>query len=178
MLVQRAAAESAFLADVNALRAQVRPILDAPPEAADSASSIALLQTVLSAEIACVLRYTGISVSPDGLQNGWIGKEFQEQANDERRHMVLAAERIAQLGGTPDFSTDRLKSREVIGAGGFARCVAENLEAEQSVIAHYHELIGYFEPRDAQSCAILRDIIRDEEDHTNDMQDLLVSYAG
>jgi bacterioferritin len=71
-----------------------------------------------------------------------------------------------------------LQSRNMTGAGGFVRCVAENLEAEQSVMAHYHELITYFEPRDAQSCAILRDIIRDEEDHSNDMQDLLASYAG
>jgi bacterioferritin len=176
MFEQRAVAENAFLADVNALRAQVRPILDTPSD--DAKGAIALLQTVLSAEIACVLRYTNISVSPDGLKNGWIGKEFQEQANDERRHMALAAERIAQLGGVPDFSTDMLKSRESAGASGFARNVTENLAAEQSVIAHYRELITYFEPRDAQSCAILRDIIRDEEDHTNDMQDLLASYAG
>ncbi|MDE8349933.1 MAG: ferritin-like domain-containing protein [Acidocella sp.] len=180
MFNQQIVAENFFLKDVNALRDSVKPYLSAAPSA-DPTPSIALLQTVLAAEIVCVLRYTMISVSHDGLQNAWIGTEFQEQANDERKHMTMAAKRIQQLGGTPNFNPPGLTSRAAGPGtydGNFAKQVNENLEAEQSVIAHYRDLITYFAPRDAQTCAMLEDIIRDEEDHTRDMADLLGAYSG
>ena len=135
---------------------------------------------MLTAEIVCVLRYTAISISHDGLKNDWIGAEFQEQANDERRHMALAAARIVQLGGTPDYDPQPLASRHAVpqeGPGEFALRVQENLAAEQAVVELYRELISYFAQRDPETAAILQEIIRDEEDHASDMEDLLVSYA-
>ncbi len=178
MFNQQASPDNRFLSDIEALRRAARPLLapDRPDPVSDTSRAIGLLQTVLSAEIICVLRYTDIAVSPEGLKNGWIGREFQAQANDERRHMDRAAERIAELGGTPDFCA--ATPAGVPSHGGLAARVAENLAAEQAVIAHYRELITYFEPRDRQTCAMLRDIIRDEEDHTTDMQDLLAAYMG
>lgn len=178
MFQQQAIPENAFLRDVNALRNGAGPYLAAPlaPH-----TSIPLLQSVLSAEILCVLRYTMISVSEDGLKNAWIGTEFQAQANDERRHMKLAAERILELGGTPDFTAPPLGTRLAsIGdhGGNFAKLIDENLAAEQSVIAHYRDLISHFGDSDPESRAMLEDIIRDEEDHTSDMTDLLGSYTG
>jgi bacterioferritin len=181
MFEQHIAAENFFLKDVRALRDSVRYLLEDPEPVADPLASIGLLQTVLAAEIVCVLRYTMISVSADGLKNTWIGQEFQAQADDERRHMRMAAERIEQLGGTPNFAPERLTSRvESLFnfEGNFARRVAQNLAAEQEVIAHYRGLIKYFEKHDTVTCAMLEDIIRDEEDHTGDMQDLLISYNG
>jgi bacterioferritin len=165
------AAENSFLNDILALRQEARAVMQSPPEG--PAGTIALLQTVLSAEIVCVLRYTMISVSEDGLKNDRIGAEFQEQANDERRHMTMAAARIEQLGGTPNYR--RLASP--IMPAGFLDRVRENLAAEKHVIEHYHDLIDYFGTRDPATCDLLREIVRDEEDHTGDMEDLLVSYA-
>jgi bacterioferritin len=179
MFQQHAVAENPFLKDVLSLRAAVEPCL-APPASTDAASTIALLQSVLAMEIACVLRYTEIAVSHDGLKNAWIGAEFQEQANDERRHMRMAAERIEQLGGTPNFNPERLASNagSSDATASFPRRIAENLAAEQSVIAHYRDLITHFARTDPQSAAILEEIVRDEENHTNDMQDLLAAYLG
>ncbi len=181
MFEQQIIAENLFLKDITALRDSVGWMLREPADAGRREHSIALLQTVLAAEIVCVLRYTMISVSPDGLKNGWIGNEFQAQANDERKHMTMAAERIEQLGGVPDFAPEGLSSRVeslLNFEGSFAKRVAQNLAAEQAVIAHYRALIGHFAGRDPQTAALLEDIIRDEEDHTSDMQDLLTSYAG
>jgi bacterioferritin len=176
MFQLQALPENAFLNDVNALRDGVRAHLAHPVPH----SSIPLLQSVLSAEIVCVLRYTMISVSEDGLKNSWIGTEFQAQADDERRHMKLAAERIVELGGEPDFNPPNLASRAaaISYGGNFAKLIDENLAAEQSVIAHYRELISHFGETDPESRALLEDIIRDEEDHTSDMTDLLGSYTG
>jgi bacterioferritin len=177
MFQQQVMRENAFLQDVNALRYGVQAHLSHPVPH----SSIPLLQSVLSAEIVCVLRYTMISVSEDGLKNSWIGTEFQAQADDERRHMKMAAERIEQLGGVPDFNPTNLASRAAGIAsygGNFAKLIDENLAAEQSVIAHYRDLIAHFGTHDPESRAMLEDIIRDEEDHTSDMTDLLGSYTG
>jgi bacterioferritin len=169
---QNIAADNMFLNDILALREKARDVMQAPGEG--QAGAIALLQTVLSAEIVCVLRYTMISVSEDGLKNDRIGAEFQEQANDERRHMSMAAARIEQLGGTPDFN----RAATPIMPAGFLDRVRENLAAERRVIEHYHDLIDYFAPRDPATCAMLQEIVRDEEDHTGDMEDLLISYAN
>ncbi len=172
-----------FLKDVDALRRRTMRLLEegrAEP-GANTQRSIDLLQAVLTAEIVCVLRYTAISVSHDGLRNDWIGAEFQEQANDERKHMALAAARIVKLGGQPDYDPNCLASRLAEpqdGPGQFAQRVQENLAAEQAVVKLYRELIAYFADRDPETAAMLQEIIRDEEDHASDMEDLLVSYAG
>jgi bacterioferritin len=174
---QQISSPNVFLADIASLRANAGSIMASAQPADATQTAIALLQTVLTAEIACVLRYTMISVSPEGLRNEWIGAEFQEQANDERRHMALAAARIEQLGGTPDFTPSQLRTNAPLPPGEFAVRVRENLAAERAVIEHYHELIAFLAPHDPATCAILTDITRDEEDHTNDMEDLLVSYT-
>lgn len=175
--------ENLFLRDVDMLRQRAIHLLaEGRADAGiNPQRSLALLQAVLTAEIVCVLRYTAISISHDGLKNEWIGAEFQEQANDERRHMALAATRIVQLGGTPDYDPQPLASRHAVppdGPGEFARRIRENLAAEQAVVDLYRELIGYFDPRDPETAAILREIIHDEEDHAGDMEDLLVSYVN
>ena len=181
MFEQAVLTDNMFLRDVDMLRQRaVQLLAEGHAEAnANTQRSIALLQAVLTAEIVCVLRYTAISISHDGLKNEWIGAEFQEQANDERRHMALAATRITQLGGTPNYDPQALASRHAVppeGPGEFAMRIQENLAAEQAVVELYRELIAYFEPRDPETAAILGEIIHDEEDHASDMEDLLVSY--
>jgi bacterioferritin len=181
MLEQQGAPENFFLKDVLAIREQAQGYLATSGERAGADTTIALLQSVLSAEIVCVLRYTMVSVSHDGLENGWIGAEFQEQANDERKHMQMAAERIRQLGGTPDFNPQRLASRSAALHAcndDFTRCVNENLAAERGIIEYYRDLIAYFSGRDPETCDMLQAIVRDEEDHGNDMQDLLATYIS
>ena len=185
MFEQSVIAENTFLKHICALRESARNCIGAAgsPELCrgDEETAIDLLQTVLAAEIVCVLRYTMISISPDGLKSPWIANEFQAQANDERSHMKMAAARIEQLGGIPNFNPDSLAQRSAgLGNndGSFAKRVADNLAAERCVIEHYRDLIGYFSATDPETCSMLREIVRDEEDHSSDMEDLLVSYAG
>ena len=181
MFQQNVVAENRFLTDISVLRQDAQRIMRDSNGARTQQSAAALLQTVLAAEIICVLRYTMISVSQDGLENGWIGIEFQEQANDERKHMKMAAERIRELGGTPNFNPAPTASRTAMleqGSGNFAKLVQENLQAERSLIEHYHELIGYFAESDPQSCALLNDIVCDEENHTSDMEDILLTHGA
>ncbi len=168
-----------FLDDVRSIRTKAQEYLlcqtllnegDRDPQLA-----INLLQSALAAEILCIWRYTMMSVSLAGLRNPRIGKEFQEQANVESKHMRMIAERIVQLGSIPDFSPKGLSSRygEYGSQADFSGLVAQNLIAEQEVAQHYRDLVGHFAGRDRITCDMLVDILEDETDHITDMQDLL-----
>jgi bacterioferritin len=177
MFEQSVVVENFFLRDVKALEESGSWILEDAPNRQDAALSVDLLQTLLAAEIVCVLRYTMISVSQDALRNEWLGIEFQAQANDERRHMMMIAKRIEELGGTPNFSPPGVVSGvAALGRceGSFAVRVAQNLTAERCVIENYRRLVAFFDRHDPETSRILQDILQDEEDHSNDMQDLLI----
>jgi bacterioferritin len=174
MLRQHAAAETPFLGHIVSLREAAAGHLVKPGE---RPAAIALLQSVLSAEIACVLRYTILSVSEPALRNPALGAEFQAQANDERAHMRVAATRIIELGGTPDFTPPAATAIPATEAA-FAAQVDENLRGEQAIIAHYRDLLTHFSTNDPATTALLEEIIADEEHHSSDMTDLLNTGIG
>lgn len=174
-----------FLTDVKTLRARARESLDSgavmPSYGGDVGKTIRLLQTVVATELVCVLRYTMHAISVVGVTSKGIAAEFREHAEDERRHMLAAADRIDQLGGTPDFDPEGLASRSATeyGKGGnLIEMVRENLVAERLVIEHYQELIRYFGDKDPTTRIMLEAILKDEEDHATDMHDLLVAHEG
>ncbi len=172
MFEQGAIGDNHFLADVQRLRATAQSLM------ASSAEPVGLLQTAMSAEIACVLRYSMIAVSADGLENEWVATECAAQAADERNHMVRLAERITELGGKPDYFAAGLATRHMApeaSKGCLPRLFTENLAAEQCVIELYRELSSHFADHDPKTRAILDDILADEETHTSDMEELLTT---
>lgn len=173
MFEQGAVGNNLFLADVERLRGAAQIML-----AAEKVDTIGLLQAAMSAEIACVLRYSMIAVSADGLENDWVATECSAQAADERQHMVRLAARIAELGGKPDYFVSDLFVRRVVpeaATGCLPRLFAENLAAEQCVIELYRELSDHFAGHDEKTRMLLDDILADEETHTSDMEDLLAT---
>jgi len=91
------------------------------------------------------------------------------------------AERINQLGGKPDFNPEGLASRaasEYGKAQNLVDMIKENLVAERIAIEHYQELIRYFANEDPGTRAMLEGILVVEEEHANDMSDLLVAHEG
>jgi bacterioferritin len=54
----------------------------------------------------------------------------------------------------------------------------ENLIAERIAIDHYRELINYFGAKDSTTRTMLEGILAMEEEHANDMHDLLVAHEG
>ncbi|MDQ2804997.1 MAG: ferritin-like domain-containing protein [Pseudomonadota bacterium] len=178
-------AENTFFTDVQTLRARAKEHLDQGPVTknygGDVKKSIELLQTVVATEIVCVLRYTMNSISVSGITSESVGAEFAEHAEDERRHMKMASERIDQLGGTPNLDPEGLATRsatEYGNGGNLVQMVTDNLVAERLVIEHYRELIRYFGENDPTTRVMLEKILADEEDHATDMHDLLVAHEG
>lgn len=173
MFEQGAVGNNLFLGDVKRLHLAAQASL-----ATGAADPVQLLQMAMSAEIACVLRYSMIAVSADGLENEWVATECSAQAADERQHMIRLAERIIELGGKPDYFAADLSVRRTLpesSAGCLQRLFSENLAAEQCVIELYRELSAHFAGRDEKTRALLDYILADEEAHTSDMEDLLTT---
>jgi bacterioferritin len=91
------------------------------------------------------------------------------------------AERINQLGGKPNFNPDGLSMRaasQYTEGANLIDMIKENLVAERIAVDHYRELIRYFGDNDPATRTMLEEILEVEEEHANDMHDLLVSHEG
>ena len=177
--------ENSFFTDVTELRKRARKNIEKGSVTQNYEGSvdtaIELLQAVVATEVVCVLRYTMNAIAATGISSESVKSEFEEHAKDEEKHMLLAAERINQLGGTPNFNPEGLVSRsatQYIDAKNLVEMIKENLIAERIVIEHYREMIRYFGENDPTTRIMLEGILADEEDHADDMHDLLVAHEG
>jgi len=177
--------EKPFLTDVEELRSRARASIEkgavTPAYQGDVKQTIEILQAVLATEIVCVLRYTMNAVAATGISSDSVKEEFDEHAKEEQGHMRQVAERINQLGGTPNFNPEGLTTRsasQYTEGGNLIEMIKENLVAERIACEHYRELIRYFADKDPTTRVMMEGILTNEEEHANDMHDLLVSHEG
>ena len=174
-----------FLTDVKTLRERARQNIASGGVTftyqGDVKKAIEILQSVLATEIVCVLRYTMHAVAATGISSEGVKEEFAQHAKEEAVHMQQVAERINQLGGKPDFNPTGLATRaasEYGSADNLVDMIKENLIAERIAVDHYRELIRYFGDDDPGTRTMLAEILTVEEEHANDMHDLLVAHEG
>lgn len=174
-----------FLTDIKTLRERARRNIGdggiTHSYEGDPKKAIDILQSVLATEIVCVLRYTMHAVVATGISSEGVKKEFDQHAKDEAQHAREVSERINQLGGKPNFNPKGLESRSASQYGSADNLVAmikENLIAERIAVDHYRELIRYFGDKDPGTRKMLEGILNKEEEHANDMHDLLIAHEG
>jgi bacterioferritin len=174
-----------FLTDVKELRRRARKHLESgnitETYGGDVKQAIEILQNVLATEIVCVLRYTMHSIAATGIASEGVKDEFAQHAKEEQEHMTMVAERINQLGGKPNFNPEGLASRsasQYAEGENLVDMIKENYIAERIAVDHYRELIRYFAENDPTTRVMLEGILATEEEHTNDMHDLLVAHEG
>jgi bacterioferritin len=174
-----------FLSDVTTLRARARRNLDqgvvTPTYQGDVRQTIDILQAVLATEIVCVLRYSMHSVAASGISSNSVRAEFATHADEERGHMMEVADRINQLGGKPNFNPEGLATRsasQYAEGADLVDMIRENLIAERIAVDHYRELVRHFGDNDPTTRVMLEGILAVEEEHANDMHDLLVAHEG
>jgi bacterioferritin len=174
-----------FLSDVKTLRKIARQHISegavTPAYKGDAKQTIDILQTVLATEIVCVLRYTMHSIAATGISSEGVKAEFAAHAREEQQHMNAVAERINQLGGKPNFNPEGLATRsasQYVEGDSLVDMIRENLVAERIAVEHYRELIRYFGDDDTTTRVMLEGILGVEEEHANDMHDLLVAHEG
>jgi bacterioferritin len=137
-----------------------------------------LMNEALAAEILCVLRYRHHQIIAKGIDNPQVAAQFAEHADDEQEHMMAIAERIDQLGGNPDFNPATVVPRASTEYGTsdvLTGMIEEDLVAERVVIEIYRKLIKWFGNDDPTSRRMFEKILADEEDHANDLSDLLAA---
>lgn len=165
--------------DVNAIRAAAENIDDGAVTAGyqgDRDEVVSMLNAALATELVCVLRYKRHYYTAAGLQNGPIKAEFLQHAMEEQAHADLLAERIVQLNGKPDFNPATLMERthaEYDDSGAILEMIKANLVAERVAIEAYRQMIEQIGDTDPTTRHMLIGIMAKEEEHADDMRDLL-----
>ena len=172
---------SAFISDLGALRARAREqmmkgaVTPSFPEA-DRKAIVELLNTALATEIVCVLRYKRHYYATHGIRAKFVAAEFLEHAKEEQAHADQIAERIVQLGEDPDLNPATLLSRshaEYDQSTSLRQMLEADLFAERIAIESYREMIAFMGQRDPTSRRLLESILAQEEEHAEDLVDLL-----
>jgi bacterioferritin len=174
-----------FVIDVEKIRNDARQHMDEGPVTAsygaDRETVLKLLNDSLATEIVCTLRYKRHYFMAKGIHSEAVAQEFLEHANEEQEHADTLAERIVQLGGEPNFAPDGLASRshsEYSEGKDLIDMIRENLIAERIAIDTYREIIRYLGDKDVTTRRLFEDILAVEEEHADDMADLLEGRNG
>jgi len=166
--------------DTAAIRAAAKNFADGAVTAgyqADRKKIVAMLNNALATELVCILRYRRHYYTATGLQNGPIKAEFLQHADEEQGHADLLAERIVQLNGQPDFDPATLIERshaEYDASDDIQDMIKANLIAERVAIESYRQMIAAIGDSDPTTRQMLIGIMAMEEEHADDMRDLLV----
>jgi bacterioferritin len=173
------------LTDVKTLRVRARKDIEGGAVtagySADRTQVLKLLNEALATEIVCVLRYRRHHFMARGIDAKSTADEFLVHSNEEQGHADQIAERIVQLGGEPDFSPDSLTDRshaEYVPGSSLIEMIKEDLVAERIAIDSYRELIQYLADQDPTTSHMLRSILAVEEEHADELADLLVGLPA
>lgn len=177
--------QTAFLSNVSELRRRAHEKLE-DGSVTDSyqgnvEKAVELLNGVLATEIICTLRYRFHAITATGIASEAVKDEFEQHAAEEEQHAGWIAERINQLGGKPNLNPDGMSERassQYVEGANLVDMIKEDLIAERIAIAHYQELVRYFANHDPTTRRLIEKILEKEEEHANDMHDLLVSHEG
>lgn len=136
---------------------------------------VELLNDALASEIVCVLRYRHHYQMAKGIDSESVAAEFLEHAMEEQAHADWLAERITQLNGVPNHSPVGLAERshtDYIECDTIEEMIKENLIAERIAIDLYREMINHIGDKDTTTKTLLEKILKDEEDHADDLANL------
>ena len=174
-----------FLSDIQELRRRAREHIAqgavTPGYQADRGTVVKLLNEALATEIVCTLRYKRHYFMAKGIHAEGVAAEFLEHSRDEQQHADQIAERITQLGGEPDFSPEGLATRshaEYVEGDSLEDMIREDLVAERIAIDSYKEIVLYLGEKDPTSRRLMEEILAKEEEHADDLANLLKDLGG
>jgi bacterioferritin len=174
-----------FLTDVQTLRARARESIEQGPitEAygADRERVIEVLNDALATELVCVLRYKRHYYTAQGLDAAPVAAEFLQHATEEQQHADQIAMRITQLQGEPNFDPEGLATRshsQYDTSSDLLEMVKEDLVAERIAIQSYNEIIKWLGNDDPTTRRMMETILAVEEEHADDLLNLLKNMRG
>ena len=169
-----------FLTDIKTIRDRARQEIESgavtQDYSLDKDKVIKVLNEALATEIVCVLRYRFHYYMATGIHKEGAAAEFLEHSNDEQGHADRIAERIKQLGGKPELNPAviaQTSHSEYVEGTSLEDMLREDLVAERIAIQTYREMISFFGEKDPTSRRLMEDILAVEEEHADDIADLL-----
>jgi bacterioferritin len=169
-----------FVSDVAAIRERARRHIEegavTPSYNANKEVVIKLLNEALATELVCVLRYRRHYFMAEGVLAEAVKKEFLVHSQEEQGHADLIAERIVQLGGSPDFDPKSLTGRshaEYVAGTTLEDMIKEDLVAERIAIESYREMVEYMNVHDPSTRRMLEGILAVEEEHAEELSSML-----
>jgi bacterioferritin len=174
--------QNTFALDVTRIRDNARSHMsDGPVTQANTADRdrlISIFNDILATEMVCYMRYTQHSIVASGVDRAQVAAEFTENAGEELQHAIWIAERVNQLGGSPDYDPATIAERShteytEVADADLSRMLAENLVAERIVISTYQEVIRWIGDADPTSRRLLEKILAQEEEHADELNTLM-----
>ena len=174
-----------FVSDLKKIRAQARMHMEAGAvtEAykADRKQVLAVLNDVLATELVCVLRYKRHFFMARGINAESVKAEFLQHANEEQQHADWVAERIVQLNGEPNFNPEGLAARshsEYQEGSNLIEMIKEDLVAERIAVESYAEIARWLGEDDSTTRRLIEEILKMEEEHADDLANMLTKAAN
>ena len=171
-LQRRPLGRSPFLADVVEVRRRILGLGGADGDG----NRLQILQLVLAGEIASLLRYKARVNNAANGAGRLVADEFDKYAEEELDHADRIGDRIAHLGGTPDFGPDWLLSRRAISPaadGHPSKVVREALCAERVLLACYYGAMHKLPENDEVSKMLMAGIVEGERRQVMSLRDLI-----
>ncbi len=142
---------------------------------------IEMLNIALAEEWLAFYQYwTGAQVI-SGAMRADVQKEFLEHALEEYNHAQILATRIVELGGTPILHPQQWS--EIAGCkyetpnnADSLILLGQNVISERCAIHRYKEIIEYTNGKDFSTCDIAKTIMREEEEHEQELQDYMDDF--
>ena len=131
---------------------------------------VGVLNRILEAELAGVVRYTHYSFLVFGFGRIPIVSWMREQANESLLHAQQVGEWITTLGAYPSLEIGPLLDSHKHDVGAMLR---ESLEAESDALALYRQLLGMVEGRLIGLEEFTRQMIHAEELHAAEVDKML-----
>ena len=173
-----------FKADLEEIRRRARDKMEEGPVTAqyraDREKVIEVLNEVLATEIVCVLRYKRHYFTAEGINAQPVAAEFLQHANEEQQHADWVAQRIVQLGGSPNLNPEGLAERshsQYDQKASLLDMIREDLIAERIAIESYAEIARWLGNDDPTSRVLIENILKMEEEHADDLRTLLATLA-
>lgn len=136
----------------------------------DKAKVVALLNKILEAELAGVVRYTHYSFMVFGYNRIPIVSWLREQATESMGHAQQAGEIITALGEHPSLSIGHLLETHKHDVGDILR---EALENERTGLALYRQLLAEVDGKEVWIEEYARQMIYQEEIHAFEVDKML-----
>lgn len=131
---------------------------------------VGVLNRILEAELAGVVRYTHYSFLVFGFGRIPIVAWLREQAAESLLHAQQAGEWITTLGAYPSLAIGKLLDSHTFDVAAILR---ESLEAEMGALKLYRELLTLVEHRSVALEEYARQMIHLEELHAGDVDKML-----